>query len=196
MTRQALALAATLALGGCALGRSPAATTWVLDPLAVQAAAGPAAEAGPLLAVERVAVPDWLDRPQLVARGASGAIAIDERARWGEPLARGLQRVIAENLAALLPGHRVATTPVPPRHAVDLRLAITILDASRQSDGSVRLEARWELTQADGTLLARDRAAKTARPAGPGARDTVAGLNEALAELATDLARAVERAIS
>jgi uncharacterized lipoprotein YmbA len=194
MTRLALALAATLALGGCALGRSPVATTWVLDPVAARGpAAEPPAGAG-LLCVERVRVPDWLDRPQFVVRGAGGRVELDERARWAEPLGRGLQRVIAENLAALLPDRRVAAAPVPPRHAVAVRLGLDFVDASRQPDGSVRVEVRWEFTDKERASLRRGLSVHGSRAVAPGPAGTVAALDEALAALAAELAEALRGA--
>ena len=120
MTRLAVALAC-LTLGGCALGRSPIATTWVLDPVAARTPSESPAQAG-VLSVEKVRVPDWLDRTQFVVRGKDGSLEFDDRARWGEPLGRGLQRVMTENLASLLTDRRVTAAPAPPRDAIALRL--------------------------------------------------------------------------
>jgi uncharacterized lipoprotein YmbA len=71
---------------------------------------------------EAVDVPDWLARPQVTGRAASGEVVSDELSRWGEPLARGVQRVVAENLASLLPARRVLAAPFPPRESVDQRV--------------------------------------------------------------------------
>ncbi len=186
--RRLAALALLVAAGpaaGC-LKRSPLARTYVLDPLPAAAAEAPAPVA--LVGVERVAVPDWLDRPQLTGRSASGEVVADELARWGEPLPRGVQRVVAENLVALLPDRRVVTAPFSPRDRVDHFVEITVLEGARQADGSVLLESRWTVLARDGSVLARRRSSHRASPTAPGAAGAVAGLNEALAGLGRELA--------
>jgi hypothetical protein len=178
-------LVAAWPAAGC-LKRSPVARTYVLDPL--PAAAAEAHSPVAVVGVERVSVPDWLDRPQLTGRSASGEVVADELSRWGEPLPRGVQRVVAENLVVLLPDRRVVTAPFSPRDRVDHFVAITVLEAARQGDGSVLLESRWTVLARDGSVLARRRSSHRASPTAPGAAGAVAGHNEALASLSRELA--------
>ncbi len=184
-------VAATLAaavFSGCVLGRSKAARTYVLDPVAGQPAAGPGAMSVATVGVERVAVPDWLDRPQVTGRAAGGEIVADELARWGEPLGRGVQRVLAENLSALLPDRRVVVAPFPPRETVDHLVEVTVVEAGRQADGSVLLEARWDVLGNGREVLARQRSSHRAAPAAPGSPGAVAGTSEVLAGLSREIA--------
>ena len=183
-------LAVTLALGGC-LKRSKVARTYVLDPTPAQAEGAPAGAPVAVVGVERVRVPDWLDRPQVTGRAASGEVLTDEFSRWGEPLPRGVQRVVAENLVLRLPDRRVIAAPFPPRDLVDHRLEITIVEAARQADGAVLVEARWELLGRDGEVLARRRSAHRAKPTALGAAGAVSGLNEAFAALSREIADVV-----
>lgn len=186
----AAALPGLLVTGGCLLGRTKAARTYVLDPVAVQRAAEPAPAPLSTIAVDKVEVPDWLDRPQVTGRGASGEIVTDEYSLWGEPFAKGVQRVVAENLAALCPERRILAVPVAPREAVDQRLALTVVDASRQPDGAILVEARWDVLGKGGAVLARHRTShRSAAPAGP--RGAVAGVSEALAALSQEIADVV-----
>lgn len=182
-----------LAAGGCLLGRTKGARIFVLDPLAVQHAAVPSAVPMPLatIMVDKVLVPDWLDRPQVAGRGVAGELVIDEYSMWGEPFAKGVQRVVTENLAALVPDRRILAAPVAPREAVDQRLALTVVDASRQLDGAVLVEARWDVVGKGGAVLARHRTShRAAAPAG--AKGAVAGLNEALTALSREIADALK----
>lgn len=192
MTRaatRATALLAALTLPGC-FGKSRHAQTYVLDAVATPGATGtPAAET--VLGVLKVTVPAWLDRPQITGRGLSGQVVADEYARWGEPIAKGIQRVVAENLAALLPERRLVTAPFAPSVPVDLRLELTIDEAARQTDGSVRVAARWAVLAPGGVPLAQGRSSHSARPAAPGAAGVVSGSNEALAALSREIADAV-----
>lgn len=187
--KRTLVLVLSLAAGtGCLVGRSREARTFVLDPLAAREAAAPAAAPAAVLGVQKVAVPGWIDRPQVTARGPAGEILTDDLARWGEPIAKGIQRVLAENLAALLPDQRVVSAPYPTAEVVDRRLEVTLVEAARQTDGSVLVEARWEVLDAAGAVLARRRSAHRAQGLAPGAAGAVAGASEALASLAREIA--------
>jgi uncharacterized lipoprotein YmbA len=180
------ALGVAVATTGC-LKRSKVARSYVLDPLPDPGrVASPAPVA--VVGVERVVVPDWLDRPQLTGRGVSGAIVTDEYSRWGEPLPKGIQRVVVENLDVLLPDRRILSAPFPPHDLVDQRVELTISEAARQSDGSVLLEARWAVIGRKGEVLARRRSSHRSTPTAIGAAGAVAGLNGALAELSRELA--------
>jgi uncharacterized protein len=184
------ALAAVLALAGCVFRQSRHAQTFVLDAI-VPASAGngpPAAET--VLGVLKVTVPGWLDRPQITGRARSGEVVADEYARWGEPIGKGIQRVVAENLAALLPERRLVTAPFSPSVPVHQRLELTIDEAARQADGSVRVTARWAVLAPGGVPLAQGRSSHSAQAA-PGASGVVSGSNEALAALSRDIADAV-----
>jgi hypothetical protein len=186
--RAAAVLVAALA-AGCVLKTSQPSRLFVLDPVAV-AGPAPAAPSGLALGVLRVTVPDWVDRPEITSRTAAGQIAPDEYARWGEPIVRGLQRVITENLAALLPDRTVARAPFGTRQAIDHRLEIAFSESARQGDGTVVLEARWAIFGADGTVLLQRRSSHRAGPAGDSA-GTVRAMNEALAALSREIADAV-----
>lgn len=184
----ALALAASW---GCLVGRSREARTFVLDPLATRGAAPPAVIPAAVLGVARVTVPGWIDRPQVTARGPAGEILTDDFSRWGEPIAKGIQRVVAENLAALLPDRRVLVAPFANGVTIDHRLEVTLVEAARQTDGSVLLDARWEVVGAAGEVLLRRRSSHRAEGLAAGAAGAVAGASEALAALSREIAEAV-----
>jgi uncharacterized lipoprotein YmbA len=181
-------LCAGALLGGCALGRSKSARTYVLDPVAVQPAPALAPIPVAVVGVEAVDVPDWLARPQLTGRAASGEVVSDEFSRWGEPLARGVQRVVTENLTSLLPDRRVLAAPFPPRETADHRVTITVVEAARQPDGAVLLEARFEVLEGRERVLIRRRSSHRAAPTAAGASGAVAGVSEALAALSREIA--------
>jgi uncharacterized lipoprotein YmbA len=182
---------ALMASTGCLVGRSREARTFVLDPLAARQAPSPTAAPTAVLGVQRVAVPGWIDRPQVTARGPAGEILTDDFSRWGEPIAKGIQRVVAENLAALLPDRRVVTTPFANGETVDHRLEVTLVEAARQTDGSVLLDARWEVVGSTGEVLVRRRSSHRAEGLAAGAAGAVAGASEALAALSREIAEAV-----
>jgi uncharacterized lipoprotein YmbA len=183
-------VATLLPASGC-LKRTKISETYVLDAVAAREAPTPSEAPEAVVGVLRVGVPGWIDRPQLSARGATGQIVTNEFARWGEPVAKGMQRVMAENLAALLPTRRVVAAPWPPNEIVDQRVDVTLSEAARQADGSVLVEARWALLGATGTTLVQRRTSHRAHPTAAGAAGAVEGVNEALAELSREIAAAL-----
>jgi uncharacterized lipoprotein YmbA len=180
------AVVLSVPFGGC-LKRSKVARNYVLDPLPGVGPA-PAAGTGPVVGIERVSIPGWLDRLQVTGRAASGAVVTDEYSRWAEPLPRGVQRVVAENLVVLLPDRRVLTAPFSPRDTVAHRVELTLVEAARQTDGSVLVEARWDIVGPAGDVLARRRSTHRSSPTKLGAAGAVEGLNGALAALSRDIA--------
>lgn len=186
-----VAAAAAAVFSGCVLKRSKDAHVFVLEPLATRAAAAapdtPSAAPEAVVGVRPVEVPGWIDRPQIAYRVAGSQVAADEFARWGEPIAKGVGRVVAENLAALLPGRRIVTAPwagyVPVVHKVEL----TITELARQPDGSVLLEARWAVVGPDRSTLAQKRSSHR-RPAAAGAAGLVDASSQVLEALSREIA--------
>lgn len=186
-----LVLAALTVLSGCVLGRSKEARTFILDPLAAREPSPPADTPEAVVGVLKVAVPGWMDRPQVTGRSAAGEITISEFALWGEPISRGVQRVVAENLAALLPKRRIVSAPFSPSYSVHHRVDLAVVEAGRQTDGTVRLEARWAVLGERGETLVQRRTVHSSRLATPGAAGAVAGLDEALLALSREIAAVV-----
>lgn len=184
-------LAAAVLLGGCLLKQSKPARTYVLDPLAAAGTSAPRETPLSVVGVLKVTVPGWIDRPQVTERAAGGQIVTDEFARWGEPIERGIQRVVAENLAALLPDRRVVAAPFAPGQAIDERVDLGITEAARQADGTVLVEARWAVLGPKGETLVQRRSSHRADPTAAGAAGAVAGASEALAGLSRDIADAL-----
>ena len=190
-----VAVVACLALlpAGCVMKRSPPARLYVLHAVA-RGPAQPGAAAGAavrgVLGVQRVSVPAWMDRAEITARTGREQIVPDPLARWGEPITRGIQRVVTENLAALLPDYHLVTAPFPPRQTVDQRLDLAITEGARQPDGSVLIEARWAILGPDGATLVQRRSSHRTGTAAT-AEATVSATSEALALLSGEIAAAV-----
>jgi hypothetical protein len=184
-------LAAAALLGGCVLKQSKPAQTYVLDSLAAPGTTAPRETPLGVVGVLKVTVPGWIDRPQITGRAASGQIVTNEFARWGEPIGRGIERVVAENLAALLPDRRVVAAPFAPSQTIDQRVDLGITEAARQVDGSVLVEARWAVLGPKGETLLQRRSSHRASPTAAGPAGAVAGASEALAGLSRDIADAL-----
>ena len=72
-------------------------------PVHVRDDPGTAAAQGPVIGVGPITVPKYLDRPQIVTRSGRNQLALGEFDRWAEPLQDNVLRVLAENLAFLIP---------------------------------------------------------------------------------------------
>jgi hypothetical protein len=191
------------ALPACvSLKRTPEARFFVLRTLAE-----PPGEAGAvpaLVGLLPVALPGYLERPQLITWVAPSELRVDEYLRWAEPLDAGLARTLAANLETLLPGGRVIRSPWPATASARLRCRVRV-ELQRfgpQASGEVVLEGRFALLPADGerplvarpVALVRGPLAATAAGGGATATDATAGV-EAMSELVADLARELASAI-
>src|SRR3954465_13928032 len=103
---------AALVLCGCA--SSPPAQFYPLRAAAAPGVAPPAARTDHGIVVGPAAVPESVDRPQLVLRLSDNRVTIVEQARWAEPLASAIPAVIAGELARLLNSSRVMAYPQNP----------------------------------------------------------------------------------
>ena len=208
MTRAGAWMAAALvasASAGCVLKHSTHARLYVLRAVApapaASAASGSSSAAGDpssatggapraVLGVQRVTVPAWMDRPEITARTGTGEILPDALARWGEPVTRGIQRVLTENLAALLPDRHLTAAPYGVRQVVDHRLDVQVVECARQADGTVLLEARWAILAADGAVLVQRRSSQRTGAVATAA-GTVDAVSQALGALSGEIASAV-----
>lgn len=161
--------------------------------------AGQQTEAGPgerVLRLPTVTLPGYLDRPQLVTLRGPGEMHIAPYARWGEPLAEGITRVLGENLRQQLPQLAVDTgTSAAPPGALLLQVAVNRCEGD-QTDNRVHFQAHWRLVNEAGKILDRGRADL----AEPWAPQDVTGLVEAhdrvLALFTAELAPRIRAALA
>ena len=178
---------------GCALprGRSEPASFFTLTPTeTLDGAAGePTKE---VLGLGPVAIPGYLDRPQLVTRVAANEVRLAEFARWGEPIREGIVRVLRQDLMAASAARAVIVYPWTSAAPVDLAVAVDVLRFEPDARGDAELVARWGLRQVPRgrVLLAREsRIVERAENGGTGA--AVAALSRTLGSLAREIAAAV-----
>lgn len=102
-------------------------------------------------------VPDYLDKPQMVMREQNGVeLRISELNRWGEPLSGMIQRVLADDLALLLPGAWVK----PEYHGRENFTYIVYVEINRfdgGSGGEAVLDCWWSVRNASGSVVRRQR---------------------------------------
>lgn len=101
--------------------------------------------------LDRIEIPDYLLRDELLRRESSVSLHYDATRRWAEPLDIGIQRVLGRRLKASLNTQRVILFPDAPSEPPDWQLEISV--ARFEATGSVALliaEGRWTKPNEDG----------------------------------------------
>jgi uncharacterized lipoprotein YmbA len=153
----------------------------------------PAAESAFTIGVGPVAIPGYLDRPQMVTRDAADGLQIWPYHRWAEPLDRGIAEALADDLAARVPGDRIAVFPWRGALArmIDYQVAVAVARFEGSPGRSVTLDARWRLLGRDGKELAFKRTTVTEPVTGEGFPAVVAAMNRSVGRLGQDIAEAI-----
>lgn len=185
--RPALGLLSLLLLSACALTR-PVRDTAARHLLDATVPARAATASQPAVAVTKPALPTYLDRPQLVARGAAGELRVLDEQLWSEPLDAGIARVLAANLARLTGSGAILPASGFVALEYDRLVELRIERCEPGTDGSLVFEAAWKLQPVTGPETPF-RSFRTVVPTGATtATAQVAATNEALARLAHAIA--------
>jgi uncharacterized lipoprotein YmbA len=193
ITRPVAALLAAGALSGCVpFKRTPEARFFTLRPVAERPATAAPDDPGATVGVLPVSLPGFLERPQLVAWSAPGEVRIDEFVRWAEPLDASAQRVLADDLAKLLPSDDVIRAPWPISMTPRSRVRVELARFGPQRGGEVSLSGRFVVLsgKSERALVSRD--VELRRDPGQGDSGRVV---EAMSALLGDLAAQIANAI-
>jgi uncharacterized lipoprotein YmbA len=142
-------LAATVAvlataLGGCA--GSQDARFYVLSPVpASEAPKNPPSGAPPRVGLWPVELPAQLDRLQIVTRSGQNEIALAEFDLWAAPLADQVTRVLAEDLAILIPSDHVTVFPWARDTLPDYEVQVEVVRSEATLGGQYELVANWSV---------------------------------------------------
>ena len=182
-----------LALSGCALLReAPATRFYVLTPLTdSEAASQPLGEAPQRLSVglTPVAMPHYLDRPQIVSRVGANELILAEFDQWAEPLPDSVTQVLAENLTRLLSTHGIEVEPEMRANRSAYRIGVAVLRFERDDAGDCVLQARWTLVDEDAQTTRAQNAFDVRMPIEASGYEAIAAaMSRALGALSRDIA--------
>ena len=154
----------------------------------------PVTSGGLTIGVGPVAIPGYLDRPQMVTRDAGGGLEIWPYHRWAESLEIGIAEALADDLAARVPGDRVAVYPWRGTLAriIDYQVAVQVARFEGTPGQAVTLDARWRLMDRDGKEVAFKRTMLTEAITGQGFPPLVAAMNRAISHLGEEIGRAIQ----
>jgi len=174
-------------LAGCA--SAPPASYLLSAPPA--AASG--AHQGPVVAVGPIALPAYLDQSGVVVRRPGDEIVISTNHRWAEPLGDGVARVVAENLAVMVPTDAVTVFPWKASWTPQFRVTVDIVHLDGPLGGPAVLAARWRLLDERGKVLALHALSLQEPVAAPTHAALVAAQGRLLTALSRDIAAEIKR---
>ncbi len=192
-----LLLAITLCLGltGCFGFLKPSPSTarrFVLTP--VQAAGQSGVKAGALpIGVGQVKVPTYLLNSSLAVRLGTNEIDYLPATLWAERLDINLQRVLAADLAALLPSDQVRLTAWRSEEVV-AEVYVTVNRFDVDANGRGVLNAWWRIVAPGGEKLLKASEARFTHDGPPPQADppgAVSTLSSLIAELSGELAKGI-----
>jgi hypothetical protein len=154
------------------------------------------AEQGPVIGVGPITMPKYLDRPQIVTRTGSHQLAVADFDRWAEPLQDNVARVLAENLALLIPTDQVLLYAWPRSATLDYQVTVDVLHFEGWLGGESRLLALWSILDGAELTLWSQRADLKAPVRGREYDAMVIAMNQLLEWLSRDLASAIRRLAS
>jgi len=188
----ALILAAAVA----ACAQSEPSRFYLISSLPAADAPRPAGQAlrAVSLLVGPVEIAKHLDRPEIVTFASANQIQLAEFDRWAEPLGDNLTRVLAENLAVLVPTDRIATFPEKRRQTYDLQVALAVSTLEVRSDNRMTMVVQWTLLGDDGRDVLVDRRSTFSEQAAPGYEAMAGTISATVAKLSREIAEAVRTA--
>jgi uncharacterized lipoprotein YmbA len=153
------------------------------------------AVADPHILLGPVALPDYLDRPELVTRLASNQLRVDDLELWAEPLRASIARTITQNLTTLLGSDRVQRGPWTRSSPPDLIVSVEVRRFERALGGKVELAARWTIHDGSGQTkrLQRETLLSYAPAPTPSTQTAVAAMSAAVAALSREIATGLRR---
>lgn len=178
--------ALVVAAGGCGARQTLYYTLSDIDAPPV----APASSASALVGVGPVALPDYVDRPQIVVRTGENAVEQATFDQWGGSLDDMVPAVLVDDLATRLPGDHFVAFPQSGDLAFDYRVPVRITRFDVTTAGDAVVSARWQVRDRTGVVLVRETTAR-ATAEGTGYTLRVAALSRALGQLADDIARAL-----
>ena len=184
-----LAAGALLALAGC--GSTPVTHFYTLSPAPAPAPAAPGS--APTVAIGAVQLPDGLDRPQIVLRGAGNQVSFSEFERWlGSPKDE-IALAVAGGLKQALGGASVYAYPMSAGMSADVSVLLHVQRFDSVLGDAATVDVLWQVVPAKGA--ARNGQSSVREPvSGPGYEALVAAHGRALAAVSRDIANEIRAA--
>lgn len=171
-------------LTGCR-NPSPAVTFHTLSPLAVTGST----TSSLALEIMPVQLPELLQRSPIVLQTGAGTQRLSETHRWGNILERDMQRVLAENLSALLGTPSVVLYPQGDTVGAAYRVTLEVLRMDGAPGGTLAFRGAWMLQKVGTNQRVALRKVALDEPVGnQGVQDLVTAHDRILEKLSQEIA--------
>lgn len=180
-------LAASVLLSGCT-GSSPVTRFYTLNAAAAPAAGD--ARSPMTVVIGAVSMPDGLDRPQIVLRGAGNQVTFSEFERWLGTPRDEVALAVAGGLKQALGGASVFAGPLGAGMSADFIVLLHVQRFDSALGDAATVEAAWQVVPAKGATKAGQSSAREST-GGPGYDALVAAHSRALAAVSRDIAAAI-----
>jgi len=181
------AVVLALAVAGC--GSSPKTRLYSLQAAATSKPDEHRAESRLHIVIGPVALPERVDRPQIVTLTGEHSVHASDFNRWAEPLKVAFPRQLATDLGRELGSTRVRVQGQESAVEADLRIEVDVLRFEAALGESAVVEALWTLKR-KGETPRSGRSFIRERLTADGYDALVAGLGRATAGVGRDLAAA------
>ena len=140
-----------------------------------------------------IKIPDYLDQPQIVTRGAGNELTLAEFDRWAERLKDNLTRVLAKNLSTQLCTKTITFFPWRGGVPIDYRIEMEVLHLDGSLGGKVSLEAWWMIFNGDGKkMVFSKRSTFTETATGKDYNSLVSAESRTIGLLSSEIAEAIK----
>jgi uncharacterized lipoprotein YmbA len=113
--------------------------------------------AGNAIGIGPVAIPRYIDRPQILTRINGQELLSDEFNQWAEPLKVSIPRIMAENLASLGGGGHIRIFPWNQSARINIQVSVDIHRFESDENGQITLKATWHIVDATDRQPLRER---------------------------------------
>ncbi|MFH0813747.1 MAG: PqiC family protein [Pseudomonadota bacterium] len=184
---------AVLIAGGCA--RTQPSRFYLLQSLPVSTTGSSVSlnQQAMAIGIGPVEFPKYLDRPQIVTRTSESELKLSEFNRWAEPLQDNFTRVLAENLATLLPTDRIDIFPFRDNQAITCQVLVEVISFGGDPGGNAVLSAWWTILGEGGNKELITRKSTVSVPASGKEYDAmVSAQSKAVGKLSEEISSAIK----
>ena len=150
---------------------------------------------GTIVAVGPLAIPDYLERPQIITRTGKNEMRVNEFQRWAGSLESNLSRTVIEDLSLQLPADRFSVirwVPAAQRETpIAYRIMVDVMRFDAIPGGTVFLEADWTVYGKGSDILLARKTSISGKTGGPEFTDLVASMSKAVEDLSREIAAGV-----
>ena len=189
-----------LALAGCLGGQSPPTSFYMLSPLnPSQAGTLTATAEGRIrFGLSNVAVPEYLNRSEIVVNLDNTVYQLAEFSKWAEPLSDNLTRIIEDNLTNLLHDNSIDVFLASDSSILpDYRLEVDLVRLDGNLGDQVTLVAQWALLgDEDDDLILMQRLEYRESAADDTYKELVLAQSRTVEKFSRDIAAAIKKVLA